>query len=146
MQYLSVLVNTSTNARRASSVSWTLERIANPESKPATPESTFTSLPYWSYYSYDIETGFVLCVYASTRPSDEELDTLPQVVMTSDDPWDPSCYDCDGPQDEMPPSQPEPEETKNPEDSDELPPDPDDNLRACLHAFQNQITVYRPKS
>ena len=79
-------------------------------------------------------------------PSDEELDTLPQVVMTSDDPWDPSCYDCDGPQDEIPPSQPAQEETKNPDDSDDLPPDSDDNLRACLHAFSNQITVYRPKS
>ena len=38
-----------------------------------------------------------LCYMKMRPPTDEELSSLPHVIVTSDDEWDPSAVDNDGP-------------------------------------------------
>ena len=81
-------------------------------------------------------------------PSDKELETLPQVMFTSDDNWDPAIYDHEGPTDELVDEvrKPTREERKRADSDDFDPPDHEDNVRQCLKLYKNQITVYKPKS
>ena len=78
-------------------------------------------------------------------PSDEELSSLTQVTMTSDDPWDPSCLDNDGPQDEIPPARLTVDkcEAKHMDVEDFGPLTTDENLHACLKVYNEHITDHQ---
>ena len=78
-------------------------------------------------------------LYMDMRPpTDEELNQYPHVMMTSDQPWDPSSYDNDAPL----------------EDADHSPPDRDAHetwdlaahVNRCVLATHNTVLVYQPKS
>jgi len=61
-------------------------RLGKGKQQIVTPEGHVVPLSMWQGLMY-----MSLC-----PPSDEEMDELPHVTMTSDEPWDPSIYDEEG--------------------------------------------------
>ena len=80
-------------------------------------------------------------------PSDEELDTIPHVFMTSPDDWDPDMYNDDSPFDDVPLPESPREESKTSglqEPYEQV--THDDHIHSGLAACKGEILIQKPRS
>ena len=91
---------------------------------------------------FEVHQGLV---YMPMRPpTDEEMDKLPQVFMTSDSNWDPSDYDTNKEEITTEIQQTDAESSGGEDDMEEL--DHSEQIQNSLIACEGEVVIYRPKS